>query len=125
MNTESHHHSGHDHSALIQKLLDCVVKCEACASACLHEEHVGMMIHCIELDRDCADVCTLTAKLLERNSEIAHKILVICAEICQRCADECKSHAHEHCLACASACEDCAQACNQHINTVGQDMAVI
>lgn len=125
MNTELHHHSGHDHSALIQELINCALKCEACATACLHEEHIKMMTHCMELDRDCADVCMVTAKLLQRDSEIAHQMLVICAEICQRCANECNTHEHDHCQACAKACEACAQACNQHLNSIGQDTAVL
>ncbi|RYZ27588.1 MAG: four-helix bundle copper-binding protein, partial [Chitinophagaceae bacterium] len=63
----SHHHSGHKHEALIQTLLDCARACEMCAAACLDEDNVTPMAHCIELDRDCAEICYLGAKLLLRD----------------------------------------------------------
>jgi len=36
---------------LLQSLIECAMACEACATACLNEEDVGMMARCIELDR--------------------------------------------------------------------------
>ena len=113
MNT-SHHHSGHPHSALIQELINCALSCEKCMAACLDESDVSMMAHCIELDRDCADICFLAAKLLQRDSEVGHKFLLICEEICRLCAEECNKHEHEHCKVCADACEKCAEACHSH-----------
>lgn len=104
-----------------QSLLDaldaCVAACEHCATACLQEDNVKMMARCVLLDRDCADVCALTARLLARGSEHAAHLLRECAEICKACADECERHgAHsEHCRACAEACRRCEQACRQGI----------
>jgi len=111
----SHHHSGHKHHALVQTLLECATACEECAAACLDEEDVKHMARCIELDRDCADVCFTGAKLLLRDSNIAHKFLAICQEACRMCAEECSLHSHEHCQRCAEACRRCEQACQQHI----------
>ncbi|MBC7389594.1 MAG: four-helix bundle copper-binding protein [Opitutaceae bacterium] len=110
----SHHHSGHPHSALIQELINCALSCEKCLTACLEESDVTMMAHCIELDKDCADICFLAARLLQRDSEIGHKFLLICEEICRLCAAECSKHEHEHCKVCAEACEKCAEACHAH-----------
>ena len=109
-----HRHSGHDHDSLIQLLNDCVAACEKCAAACLEEADVTMMTHCIELDRDCADICALASRLLLRDSELAHSYLVVCEEACRVCAEECRKHEHEHCKACAEACEKCAEACREH-----------
>jgi hypothetical protein len=111
----------HDHSALIQKLLNCVLACEHCATACLDEEDVQMMTACIKLDRDCADICAQAARLLQRDSVIAHQYLVLCEEICRLCADECGKHDHEHCRQCAEACQICADACHEHHQPIIQD----
>ena len=109
-----HRHSGHNHEALIQTLLDCARACEVCAAICLDEQDVTLMAHCIELDRDCADICFLGAKLFLRDSEVAHQFLVVCEEACRRCAEECSLHNHEHCKRCAEACRRCEHACHEH-----------
>ncbi|GAA4373556.1 four-helix bundle copper-binding protein [Hymenobacter koreensis] len=97
--------------ALLQALNDCVAACEHCATACLQESHVQMMARCIALDRDCADVCALTARLLARGSEHARHLMRECAEICKACGDECAQHQHQHCQECAAACRRCEEAC--------------
>lgn len=111
----------HDHSALIRKLLDCMLACENCATACLQEDDVKNMVGCISLDRDCADICAQAARLLQRNSPIAHQYLVLCEEICRMCSDECGKHEHDHCRKCAEACRICAEACHAHHQPITQD----
>ncbi|HYF03437.1 MAG TPA: four-helix bundle copper-binding protein [Patescibacteria group bacterium] len=111
----------HDHTQLIQTLLACALECENCASECLGEDHVQMMARCISLDRDCADICTLAARLLQRNSEVAHEFLLICEKICRICAEECEKHEHSHCQRCAEACRKCAEACHAHHTPLNQD----
>jgi len=110
----SHHHTGHQHNALIQELVKCALSCEYCMSICLDEKDVTMMAHCIELQRDCADICFQAAKLLQRDSEVGHKYLLICEEICRLCAEECLKSDHEHCKVCSEACRQCAEACHAH-----------
>lgn len=110
----SHHHSGHKHQALVQILLDCAKACEECAATCLDEQDVTSMAHCIELNRDCAEISFLGAKLLLRDSEVAHQFLIVCEEACRRCAEECSLHSHEHCKRCAEACRRCEHACHEH-----------
>ena len=111
----------HDHSALIKKLLDCMLSCENCATACLLEDDVKDMTRCISLDRDCADICDQGARLLQRNSVIGHQYLVICEEICRMCADECGKYDYDHCKRCAEACLICAEACHAHHEPITQD----
>ena len=86
----------------------CVAACEHCSTACLQEPDVQMMVRCISLTRDCADVCALTARFVARGSEHAAHLLTACAEICRACADECAKHEHRHCQECAEACRRCA-----------------
>jgi hypothetical protein len=113
-NKASHNHTGHQHAQLIDTLLECAQACEKCMAACLDEDDVTSMAHCIELDRDCSEICILGAKLLIRASEISHKFLLMCEEACRSCMEECSKHEHEHCKACAEACRKCAEACHAH-----------
>jgi hypothetical protein len=106
---------------LIQKLLNCGLTCEYCATSCLKEENVAMMAKCISLDRDCSDICFQAARLLQRESAIARQFLLLCEEICRMCAEECSKHDHEHCKQCAEACRVCAEACHTAHQPITQE----
>ncbi|MBC7488117.1 MAG: four-helix bundle copper-binding protein [Cytophagaceae bacterium] len=96
----------------IEACLACAVECEQCATACLNEQDVSKMAKCILIDRDCADICFTTAKLLARDSQHGQHLMAECAEVCEACAAECDKHAHmEHCKVCAEACRACAEEC--------------
>lgn len=101
--------------SLLDALNACVAACENCASACLQEDDVKMMAPCIALDRDCSDICALTARLVARGSAHAQHLLRECAEICRQCAEECEKHQHQHCQDCAAACRRCEEACRQGV----------
>ena len=51
-----------------------------------------MMARCIELDRDCADLCALAVRLMSRGSDFAARLCAVCAEVCEACACECTKH---------------------------------
>ena len=98
----------------ISALNECAAECNYCFSACLQEKDVKMMARCIQLDRDCADICQLTAKLLQSGSEVSSDILRLCITVCEACADECQRHSSmEHCKRCAEVCRRCASACSK------------
>ena len=99
---------------ILDALARCIAACEMCSDACLHEDHVHMMVPCIELDRDCADICRLTSAFIARGSQHAQHVIKECIEICQKCADECGKHQHDHCQYCAEACRKCVEACQQY-----------
>ncbi len=105
----------HQHNPeLLAALHKCADACNHCATACLDEQDVKMMVKCIKLDLDCAQICSLTAALIARGSEHGKHLLKECAEVCNACADECEKHASmgmEHCKKCAEACRACAIAC--------------
>lgn len=103
----------HENQALLTALNACVAACEHCATACLGEDDVRMMVRCISLDRDCADICALTGRLLARGSQHGQHLLRECAEICRLCAEECARHEAAHCQECATACRRCEEACRQ------------
>lgn len=106
---------------LIEKLLNCALACEHCATMCLQEEDVKMMAGCIRLDRDCVDICLQAARLLRRDSRLALQYLLICEEACRLCAEECNKHQHDHCQVCAAACTACADACHEYHQPINQN----
>lgn len=108
-------------NSLIQTLLDCTLACEDCATSCLREDDVSMMSRCIQLDRDCADICLQAAILLKRKSEIGLPYLLLCEKICRMCAEECQKHETDHCQKCAEACLECAEACHANHTPIEQD----
>ena len=109
----------------IEACFDCAQACTACADACLGEQNIQMVIRCIRLDLDCADICDATGKVLSRQTAfepaMTRAALQACATACRLCGDECETHAQhgmQHCAACADACRRCEQACNQLISAL-------
>jgi hypothetical protein len=96
---------------LLQKLADCIAACEKCSNACLEEDMIKEMRNCIKTDRDCADICNTTYRLVARNSDNASAMLKVCADICRKCVEECEHHDMQHCQDCAKACNECEKAC--------------
>ncbi len=75
-----------------------------------------MMADCIRIDRDCADICILTAQFVARNSAHAVHVMKECIEICRKCEQECRKHDTDHCQHCADICEETAKACEEWIS---------
>lgn len=101
--------------ACLEACVECLVACEMCADACLHESQIAMMVPCIQLDRDCADLCATAVRAMARGGPLAAEICRACAVACDACALECEQHAaqHEHCRLCAEACRRCATECRK------------
>jgi uncharacterized protein YuzB (UPF0349 family) len=77
--------------AVLDALSRCIAACELCATACLQEDDVQMMVPCIRLDRDCADICRLTAAFIARGSDHARHVFKECLGICRKCAEACRA----------------------------------
>ncbi len=103
-----------EHGEALQALVECAAHCRACADACLAGEDVADMVRCIRSDLDCAAICEATAEVIAQPGTSGapwRKMLEVCIEMCEACADECGSHDHVHCQECAEACRRCAEAC--------------
>jgi len=93
---------------------ECLVACEMCSDACLGEEEVRSLAHCIRLDRSCAEACDAALRAMARGSWQAPQFCRLCAELCELCAAECEKHTHhDHCRVCAEACRRCAEECRK------------
>lgn len=95
----------------IDACLACAAACNHCAASCLQEKDVQMMIACIELDMECAVICTASAQLMSMGSDRSKAICKVCVEICRACAAECSQHQNDHCHECARQCTVCADLC--------------
>lgn len=91
----------------------CVVACEDCLTLCLQESDVQARVMCINLLRDCNDICALAARYMARGSTYATKLCNLCATICDACAVECAKFQDAHCQQCAEACRKCADECRK------------
>lgn len=105
--------SHEEFQSCIDACLQCATDCIHCENACLDEKNVNDLVRCIRLDRECADICLLTAKMLAGNTEFSKEISMMCANICEACAEECQNHAQhmDHCRICAESCSKCAEEC--------------
>lgn len=99
---------------------DCLIECQACATACLQcaqaclrEEDAKAMARCIALDIECADMCRLAATSIARGDRHMKEVCTLCAQVCQDCEVECFRHPMDHCQQCAHACQRCADACRR------------
>ena len=118
--------SGHPDELVrcIEECLACGVACTSCADACLAEDELPSLRHCVRLNLDCADICEATARVATRlaggQSESLGALLELCADECGRCREECERHAahHEHCRVCAEACASCEDACRAALSTI-------
>jgi hypothetical protein len=103
----------------IEECYACAEACNICADACLGEEMVKMLVRCIRLNNDCADICIATGRMLSRLNGpdwgLVRQQVQTLALACRICGHECEKHAseHEHCRVCAESCHRCEESCNQ------------
>ena len=78
------------------------------------------MVRCIELCRDCADICLLDVQFMSRHSPFHFQTCRVCADVCEACAAECERMASAHegdmqtiLKQCADICRRCAESCRE------------
>lgn len=109
-----------DGHCMNKELVKIVQDCEA---TCEHmTRHLDMAQHYEParerqaiLLRDCADICTITAKYLARGSMFSRCIALLCADICDACGAECARFPDEMSQNCAQVCFHCARACRSFV----------
>ena len=86
--------------------------CEWCADECLGGEG---MEECARLCRDVADVASLNARFMARDSNYSTQLAEVCAGVSEECAEECEQHDDDHCQICADVLEDCVESCRNMV----------
>ena len=104
--------SGHvPSSRLVDVIQDCEAICEYTGDAILRSQYAPQRREQLSLLKDCADICTLTAKYVARCSEFAMSTAALCAEICEICGNHCLMHPDELSQRCGQICLHCAREC--------------
>lgn len=100
---------------LMQSVHTCLEACNHCFEACLREEEIDMLRKCIQLDRECADVCSMVLSYAGRPDALRPELVEWCKTVCEACGEECQHHEHmDHCQVCAEACFQCAEVCQNY-----------
>ena len=94
----------------IDNCLTAAQVCEWCADECIGDEE---MAKCARLCRDVADLTSLHARFMARNSNYSEELAKACAGACEECAEECERHDADHCQVCADVLRDCAETCRE------------
>jgi hypothetical protein len=105
-------------SECIDNCFEAAQASEWCATECIRMGD-EVMARCIELCRDVADVTTLHARMMARDSDYSSDLAATCADLCEECAHECAQHDEEHCQVCAETLRACADSCRD-MASVGQ-----
>ncbi|MFZ5968416.1 MAG: four-helix bundle copper-binding protein [Bacillota bacterium] len=108
MNPESHHHP---HERLVAIIQNCEAVCEHMTTFLMRSHNPHMRMMQLQLLRDCADVCGLTAKCIARMSPLAKCIANLCAYVCDMCGNECMKFPDPESQSCARICHHCAREC--------------
>lgn len=103
-------HLSDDARECIENCVRATEVCEWCADACADEDG---MAECIRLCRDVADVASLHARFMARDSSYSGDLASICADVCEACAEECEQHDHDHCQLCAKVLPECVESCRE------------
>jgi hypothetical protein len=91
--------------------LACAIECETCATELIAVNDASHLA-CINICRDCADICTLVARAEARASPHHGMLCALCIEACLACIVECtRIERHECCVKCAHACKVCITGC--------------
>jgi hypothetical protein len=103
-------HLSDDQRDCIENCNEASEVCEWCADECLGDSE---MEKCARLCRDVADLASLHARLMARNSNYSEQLAQACAGACEECAEECERHDADHCQVCADVLRDCAESCRR------------
>lgn len=112
MHHQSHmlHHES-PHHLLVGTVQNCEATCEHMITMLINHGDTKSRKLQIQLLRDCADICTLMAKYLARNTHLAKSLAQYCAYVCELCGNTCAQFPDQASQHCAQVCLHCAQEC--------------
>ena len=102
--------------AELNRAAQAAAACALACSACVDSDLARGETDCVPTCLDCADVCSIVAKMLARptpRGDAWQKLVTACAAMCAQCAEHCSNHDRVCCQQCAEACRECEQACQQ------------
>lgn len=106
---------------------DCLKACGDCAKTCEMTFHHCMMLvtrgkpehaKAAHYALDCAEFCSLSAKLIARMSDLMVDSCGACADACKKCGDECAKFDMPEMKACVAACRECEKTCRAMVKAM-------
>lgn len=98
----------------IDNCMTCHQVCTVTLSHCFNK--VGEHVQADHLKSliDCAQICTVSADFMSRESNLHPSVCAVCAEACLACAESCEKFANDEVMKnCAEMCRSCADSCKQ------------
>ena len=94
----------------IEACQQCLVDCQYCLFEMAGKKSMN---DCPKCCAECVDACLMSIKMMAADSKHASQYCLLCALICEWCAEQCGAHEHEHCQICAESCKKCAEECRK------------
>jgi len=113
---KTHHHHA---SSCAEACSQCAISCNSCVEHCIMQLSSGKQEHLstLKLCNDCADLCSLAARIESRSGPLNRLVCEACAKACDKCSAECSKFKDQpHMMECAKSCESCATACREMIS---------
>ena len=86
--------------------------CEQTLSYCLKQDGKHLKPQHLKALIDCAQICTVSADFMSRDSKIHSSICGACAEACQACAASCDQFGDDEAMKlCGDVCRQCEESC--------------
>lgn len=97
----------------IRNCIACYQECTSCIPHCLSQGGKHVERKHIVLMMECAQVCQMSASLMELEGQFAYEHCQLCARICDACEESCRSvdPNDEMMQRCADVCRQCAESC--------------
>lgn len=99
----------------LQQFFEASKACEWCAEQCIDEG--PEMSECLRLCRDVADIASMNARFISRDSVFGPELAQLFIKTAEECAHECSKHSHEHCQQCARALTQAIQTTQNMLNS--------
>lgn len=99
----------------LQQFFEASKACEWCAERCIDEG--PQMSECIRLCRDVADIASMNARFISRDSVFGPELAQLFIQTAEECAQECSRHSHEHCQQCARSLTRAIQTTQNMLNS--------
>lgn len=105
--------SGINMEQCIRDCIACYQECTSCLAHCLslggphvERKHITLMM-------ECAEMCNMSATLMQLQGQFSYEHCQLCAKVCDACAESCSSIDPDDSmmLRCADTCRKCAESC--------------
>ena len=103
----------------VKTAASCALQCEICQRHCSNLLAAGETKHAntMRLCQDCAEFCSLSARMVARRGPTWQLAIDTCAKVCDACAKRCMEFSDDHMKRCGKSCQDCAKSCRSLLAT--------